>query len=799
MKKFIFVIALLVLYMPTFASWNGSSTPWTQGNGTYSNPYRIASGEHLAYLADMVNAGVNNYQGQYFLLDNDISLSNHDWIPIGDANHSFKGYFDGGNHTIDSLMLYLNVNNTTALYGLFGHVENGEISNLTVVLDTRVPSDITTWSILKYNIGGIAGLAKSESFINCHTYGTLLYASHNLNISVRGQSQDRVGGLVCKALDYIYMDNCSNHCSLYSSRAGGLIQILELDSIMESYIIDCKNMGNAEVAYSWGGIICECTGRLNVERCCNFGNATKSSFSLLTNTFQKKNWGGIAGFFDMGSIKYCYNTGNMTTNGNYTTSYTFIGGGIVGYVSSNTTVYGCYNRGNFTIRNSSNSGTSSALYGGIVGGQTGQTTEPVRSCYNAGTMTLDPTSTLTCSFIGCASNCSNSYYKSDCGATTGGTPRSEANMKTAVFVTMLNADSVVYIMDANNVNDGYPIHAWTTFNVYTDSVSEIESNSARLWGHYEGTPSSMGFLLRETNSGNDFTDLHYNFAVSPVVRTVDLSANTAYEFCFYAIKDGTRVCGDTLSFQTLMNDTDTTSGGGASADTVFITVHDTVIVNNYIHDTTVINHFFYDTTYIDNYIHDTTYITNCDSTIFQYIHDTVYISQYDTTIIRYVHDTAYVWLHDTIMIPQEIVYRTLSVTSGNPNQGIAAGSGQFPIGTRVEIAAVPLEGNRFLQWSDGSTQNPRAITLNSDLTMIAIFSYESLNVPVNSSWSLSVETGALLVDGVAGETVRIFDVLGRLLKTYVNSADQIRYIVPASGGYIVQVGNGSAKKITVIR
>lgn len=790
MKKFIFVIALLVLYMPTFASWNGSSAPWTQGTGTYYNPYRIESGEHLAYLADMVNAGVNDYHGQHFLLANDISLSNHIWTPIGDLTHKFRGNFDGGNHTIDSLMLELRNDNN--YYGLFGNVADGEISNLTVYIKTQYIVPTGSGSGYIY-VGGIACRAESETFYNCITHGIVfdyLNSITNFYPTSSHYSKSYAGGIVCKGISNIQVFNCINNCAVYARDVGGLICQLEVDSTDVSIIEDCENNGNLTGYLSVGGIVGRITGKVNIGRCSNNGyfsrkQSTWSDYGLYS--------GGIVGLFDIGCILSCYNKGNITMKGSFPSNHHGYCGGIAGCISSESIIKYCYNRGNLTMTGGSSSSTNYVYFAGISYGYNGAI---VNSCYNTGTMSLANGTIYGDAFQGNITNC---YYRSDCGATTGGTPRSEANMKTAVFVTMLNADSVVYIMDANNVNDGYPIHAWTTFNVYTDSVSEIESSSARLWGHYEGTPSSMGFLLRETNSGNEFTDLHYNFAVSPVVRTVDLSANTAYEFCFYAIKDGTRVCGDTLSFQTLMNDTDTTSGGGASADTVFITVHDTVIVNNYIHDTTVINHFFYDTTYIDNYIHDTTYITNCDSTIFQYIHDTVYISQYDTTIIRYVHDTAYVWLHDTIMIPQEIVYRTLSVTSGNPNQGIAAGSGQFPIGTRVEIAAVPLEGNRFLQWSDGSTQNPHAITLNSDLTMIAIFSYESLNVPVNSSWSLSVETGALLVDGVAGETVRIFDVLGRLLKTYVNSADQIRYLVPASGGYIVQVGNGSAKKITVIR
>ncbi len=43
------------------------------------------------------------------------------------------------------------------------------------------------------------------------------------------------------------------------------------------------------------------------------------------------------------------------------------------------------------------------------------------------------------------------------------------------------------------------------------------------------------------------------------------------------------------------------------------------------------------------------------------------------------------------------------------------------IGQEVTVSAIPQEGSQFIQWSDGNTDNPRVVTLNTDLTLTAQF------------------------------------------------------------------------------
>ena len=54
-------------------------------------------------------------------------------------------------------------------------------------------------------------------------------------------------------------------------------------------------------------------------------------------------------------------------------------------------------------------------------------------------------------------------------------------------------------------------------------------------------------------------------------------------------------------------------------------------------------------------------------------------------------------------------------------------------GTEVKLYAHPKECNYFLQWSDGNTDNPRTVTVNSDATYTAIFQAEQYTISAESA------------------------------------------------------------------
>lgn len=146
--------------------WDGTTiaTSFESGSGTsVDDPYIIANGAQLAYLAQQVNSGTT-YSDTYFKLASDINLNNYEWTPIGeDETNSFKGTFDGGSNTISGLYMAPSKDewNTSSnkYLGLFGCVDGGTISNISV------EGEITPGQFeqgQKY-VGGIIGYLKSGS------------------------------------------------------------------------------------------------------------------------------------------------------------------------------------------------------------------------------------------------------------------------------------------------------------------------------------------------------------------------------------------------------------------------------------------------------------------------------------------------------------------------------------------------------------------------------------------------------------------------------------------------------------
>ena len=161
----------------------------------------------------------------------------------------------------------------------------------------------------------------------------------------------------------------------------------------------------------------------------------------------------------------------------------------------------------------------------------------------------------------------------------------------------------------------------------------------------------------------------------------DTATLTAVASCGYRFDRWNDSVTDNPRQVIVATDTTFTAFFVSDADTVFI--HDTTTVRDtlMLHDTLL--------------VHDT--LTIHDTLL---VHDTLTV--YDTLI-----------LHDTV--GTVLAYYTLTVSSAQQS-GIAVGSGRFSDSTVVEIAAIPVEGNFFVQWSDGNTENPRHVTMTEDIT-----------------------------------------------------------------------------------
>ena len=65
---------------------------------------------------------------------------------------------------------------------------------------------------------------------------------------------------------------------------------------------------------------------------------------------------------------------------------------------------------------------------------------------------------------------------------------------------------------------------------------------------------------------------------------------------------------------------------------------------------------------------------------------------------------------------------TVEVISTDEAMGSVMGGGTYDEGETVTLAAIPVSGYHFVQWSDGNTDNPRQVTVTEDLSLTAEFS-----------------------------------------------------------------------------
>ena len=85
--------ALLAVMLTAPTAW--ADSPFGGGDGSAKSPYLIQTTDHWDQLATDVNGGTN-YNGMYFQLDADISVT----TMVGQGTNRFRGTFDGDGHTI---------------------------------------------------------------------------------------------------------------------------------------------------------------------------------------------------------------------------------------------------------------------------------------------------------------------------------------------------------------------------------------------------------------------------------------------------------------------------------------------------------------------------------------------------------------------------------------------------------------------------------------------------------------------------------------------------------------------------
>lgn len=216
-----------------------------EGEGTRESPYIIGTAEDLNKLAKQVNNG-NSYKGSYFVMNNDIDLSEVPFEPIGcdEDGYSFSGNFDGNGFVIKGLSI-----SGGGYLGLFGCVNEANINNVGLIDE-----------YIEGGGGGIVYLSINSTITNCFTHG---------KISGSNRSWDRVGAIVGLSENTI-IQNC------FSSMQNVQYQI-------NGYV---------------GGLVGENRGI--IENCYYYG-------TINAKVYDKRTTGGIVGYNDdEGSIRHCY-------------------------------------------------------------------------------------------------------------------------------------------------------------------------------------------------------------------------------------------------------------------------------------------------------------------------------------------------------------------------------------------------------------------------------------------------------------------------------------------------------------
>lgn len=122
---------------------------------------------------------------------------------------------------------------------------------------------------------------------------------------------------------------------------------------------------------------------------------------------------------------------------------------------------------------------------------------------------------------------------------------------------------------------------------------------------------------------------------------------------------------------------------------------------------------------------------------------------------------------------------------------------------QAEVLASPYNGFHFVRWSDGNTEEHRYIVVLQDTSIRAYFDAdgdtEGISGVEGKPVNIFQSYGQIVVDGGEGNDVTLYDVNGRVLATKRDYGAPVRFDAPASGTYMIKIGNHPARKVVVIR
>lgn len=343
---------------PNLEEWNGSITTPTKMTDTEIN---INFPSELAWVAQQVNTGVQNFSGKKILLNRDLDLGGRkqqNWIPIGTLEKPFKGDFDANNFRIFNL--YINTSKLRQV-GLFGYASDAGFTRCVISSGSiTVSEDPTQEDTTPLCVGAICGTVNSVSTFN--TFSRCI-ADVNMDIKPK-QSLTNIGGLFGEAKGSFNILMCESYSSIsVISESGRMVSV--------------------------GGLVGNCAGSSMSQcgiRSCIYDNA-----QIFVNSSTDASAGGIVGSNENPKLTFYWAENSSIVNvkadgyayaggviGSSTKDITLINGNNVGTVTASVKKPGTYSRAyaggligaaGARVYGSSSSGTINGndLIGGLAG------------------------------------------------------------------------------------------------------------------------------------------------------------------------------------------------------------------------------------------------------------------------------------------------------------------------------------------------------------------------------------------------------------------------------------------------
>lgn len=136
---------------------------------------------------------------------------------------------------------------------------------------------------------------------------------------------------------------------------------------------------------------------------------------------------------------------------------------------------------------------------------------------------------------------------------------------------------------------------------------------------------------------------------------------------------------------------------------------------------------------------------------------------------------------------------TVFVISNDTAYGRVEGGGLFEHGTHCTVSAEANNGYHFMEWSNGTTDNPYTFSVIEDTELTAIFEEDGGGEGIDDIDDYDIHVYSrgnhIVVEGVKNEAIYIFNIMGQQMETHS---------LPA-GVYLVKIGNKMARKVVVIK